>query len=50
MERVQQVLEIRGYKWGFGPTEDAVKAFQLDRGREVDGEVGLDTWQTLFAS
>lgn len=48
MERVQQVLEIRGNKWGLGPAGDAVKASQLDRGLEVDGEVGPDTWQTLF--
>ncbi|MGH2385002.1 MAG: peptidoglycan-binding domain-containing protein [Candidatus Limnocylindria bacterium] len=35
---------------GIAPTEDVVKAFQLDRGLEVDGEVRPDTWQTLFAS
>lgn len=35
----------------FGPTtEEAVCAFQLGRGLDVDGIVGKDTWNALFAA
>lgn len=41
-------VDIDGY---FGPgTERAVRQFQTDRGLEVDGLVGPDTWAALFGA
>ncbi len=56
VEELQKRLQELGYDPGpadgvFGPrTEMAVLAFQEDKGLSVDGVVGRETWNGLFAS
>ena len=55
VERLQRLLPLFGLDTGdldgiFGPrTEYAVKVFQERRGLTVDGQVGNQTWTSLFA-
>ena len=53
VKKLQEMLNDKGYKLtvdgDFGDkTCNAVKAYQKDRGVEVDGEVGKNTWKSLF--
>lgn len=54
VRKLQEMLNAKGYKLNvdsdFGPATDAaVRAYQKANHLEVDGEVGQNTWSSLFA-
>ena len=55
VRQFQQRLKDRGWNIGvdgdFGPkTESIVKQFQSEKGLQVDGKVGINTWNAIWKS